>query len=72
MNSCLRCGDQVYGDNLICDNCRQGDDVIEDDAEYNDENVPGKQIKKINPPPFTEGHNPFGKGGIYTPGDPGL
>ena len=31
-----------------------------------------KPIYQYNPPPFTDGHNPFGEGGIYTPGDPGL
>lgn len=28
--------------------------------------------EKRNPPPYTEGHNPFGKNGVYVPGDPGL
>lgn len=28
--------------------------------------------KQSNPPPFREGHDSFGEGGIYTPGDPGL
>jgi len=38
----------------------------------NEERKEMESNEEYNPPPFKEGHNPFGKGGVYTPGDPGL
>lgn len=38
-----------------------------------EENYAPPVIKEnYNPPPFTEGHDSFGEGGVYSPGDPGL
>ena len=52
------------------------DEEDDEDIRYvDDEGESPKEKKPIyqyNPPPFTDGHNPFGEGGIYTPGDPGL
>lgn len=64
--TCPDCGSRIF--EYGCVNCNEQDYITMQGC-YDE---PEPEEKKYNPPPFTEGHNPFGKGGVYTPGDPGL
>ena len=59
---CKTCGCEIDPD-LGC-NCHPDLEQEQSDNKKTDNDY--------NPPPFSEGHNPFGRGGVYTPGDPGL
>jgi hypothetical protein len=66
----LRKSGYTYGDFIAAmDNKLK---VLNDRKWKKDETGCFSHIKEYNPPPFTEGHNPFVQGGVYTPGDPGL